>query len=175
VPAALKAVLNSWGPGKFDPRANKETYTAEGPVSYWNGYVAVTQMHGQGSFSDARLGINVVQTPDLVTPKLPALRHYQLSLTAPKPDTSAFDSADADRGKTVFNGSANCATCHAGATYSDVNTGRLHAAIETGMDRRYAAHVAEGVSHYTAARAAPARTVLSRRQCGIAGRSSRSL
>ena len=50
-----------------------ETYTGDGPVSYWNNYVAVTQMGGHGSFSDPRLGINIVQTPDLVTPKLPAL------------------------------------------------------------------------------------------------------
>ncbi len=27
-----------------------ETYTAEGPISYWNAYVAVTQMHGHGDF-----------------------------------------------------------------------------------------------------------------------------
>jgi cytochrome c553 len=163
VPAALKSILRSWGPGKFDPRVNvdgqstplvlppaygllgvdKETYTAEGPVSYWNSYVAVTQMHGQGSFSDARLGINVVQTPDLVTPKLPALREYQLSLAAPRPAAGAFDSASADRGRAVFTGSATCATCHAGATYSDVNTGRLHAASETGMDPRYAARTTQ--------------------------------
>ena len=92
--SAQKAVYNSWGPGRYDPRFNfdgvstplvlppayglmgvdKETFTAEGPVSYWNAYVAVTQMHGQGNFSDPRLGIDIVHTPDLVTPKLPALR-----------------------------------------------------------------------------------------------------
>ena len=82
VPDEAKAVYNSWGPGKYDPRFNidglstplvippayglarvaKETYTAEGPISYWNDYVAVTQMGGHGSFSDPRLGINIVQT-----------------------------------------------------------------------------------------------------------------
>ena len=62
-----------------------ETYTAEGPISYWNAYVAVTQMHGHGSFSDPRLGIDIRNSPDMVTPKLAALRSYQHSLETPKP------------------------------------------------------------------------------------------
>ena len=159
VSPAVKAILQTWGPGKYDPRINedgqntplvippaygllgvdKETYTAEGPVSYWNAYVAVTQMHGQGSFTDPRLGINIVQTPDLVTSKLPALREYQLSLPVPKPDPASIDAASADRGKTLFDGAAKCATCHTGTLFTDVNTGRLHAPSETGMDPRYAA------------------------------------
>lgn len=57
-----------------------ETFTGEGPASYCNAYVAVTQMHGQRNFTDTRLGVNIVQSPDLVTSKLPALRAYQLSL-----------------------------------------------------------------------------------------------
>jgi cytochrome c553 len=159
VPASLKQVLGSWGPGKYDPRINfdgintplvlppafglrrvaMETFTAEGPVSYWNGYVAVTQMHGQGSFSDARLGINIVRTPDLVTPKLPALREYQFSLEAPAPPAGSFDPAAAQRGQTVFNGAARCASCHQPeAQFTDINSGRLHAPGETGMDARYA-------------------------------------
>jgi hypothetical protein len=70
--ADQKAVYSSWGPGKYDPRYNQdgkntplvippayglariknETYTAEGPISYWNAYVAVTQMGAQGNFAD---------------------------------------------------------------------------------------------------------------------------
>ena len=53
------------------------TYTGDGDISYWNTYVAVTQMGGQGSFVDERIGVNrqlPAGTPDLVTPKLPALR-----------------------------------------------------------------------------------------------------
>jgi mono/diheme cytochrome c family protein len=158
VPAAVKQILNSWGPGKYDPRTNedgqstplvippaygllgvdKETYTAEGPVSYWNAYVAVTQMHAQGTFSDTRLGINIVQTPDLVTSKLTALRQYQFSLQKPTPAAGSFDAAPAARGRTVFEGAGRCSTCHVGLTYTDVNSGRLHAPSETGMDPRYA-------------------------------------
>jgi mono/diheme cytochrome c family protein len=158
----VKAVLRTWGPGKYDPRINfdgqstplvlppaygllgvdKETFTAEGPVSYWNAYVAVTQMHGQGNFSDPRLGINVVQSPDLVTPKLPALRQYQLSLQKPAPPAGSYDVAAAERGRAVFTGAGQCATCHAGSTFTDVNTGKLHAPSETGMDPRYAARTA---------------------------------
>jgi mono/diheme cytochrome c family protein len=163
VSPALKTILRSWGPGKYDPRVNidgqstplvippaygllgvdKETYTAEGPVSYWNAYVAVTQMHAQGNFSDPRLGITIVQSPDLVTSKLPALRQYQLSLTAPKPSQASIDAAAADRGKDVFSGPARCASCHVGATFTDINSGKLHAPGETGMDPRYAARTTQ--------------------------------
>jgi mono/diheme cytochrome c family protein len=152
-----KAVYNSWGKGRYDPRFNidgkntpivippayglnrvsKETFTAEGPVSYWNAYVAVTQMHGQGVFRDGKLNINVNQQPDLVTPKLDALREYQLSLSAPAPSVS-LDAAAVTRGREVFTGAGKCSSCHAGSILSDVNAGRLHAASETGMDPRYA-------------------------------------
>ena len=163
VDAATKQVLNGWGPGKYDPRINfdgqntplvlppayglrgvdRETFTAEGPVSYWNAYVAVTQMHGHGNFSDPRLGVNIVQTPDMVTPKLAALREYQLSLTTPAPPAGSFDAAAATRGRAVFTGQGTCATCHTGRTFTDVKAGRLHQAAETGMDPRYAARTTQ--------------------------------
>ena len=155
-----KAIYNSWGPGKYDPRFNldgkstplalppayglarvrSETYTAEGPISYWNAYVAVTQMHGQGNFSDKRLGINITQSPDLVTPKLAALRRYQHSLQAPRPAAGSFDAAAAGRGRAVFN--RTCASCHIGVTGTDNNNGKLHAPDETGVDGAYAARTA---------------------------------
>lgn len=160
VTASQKAVYNSWGAGKYDPRYNidgkstplvlppayglaevkNETYTAEGPISYWNAYVAVTQMHGQGNFSDARLGIDIRQSPDLVGPKLAALRSYQHSLTAPAAPAGSFDPAAAARGRALFNRS--CSSCHVGATGTDNNQGRLHQPSETGMDRAYAARTA---------------------------------
>jgi cytochrome c553 len=170
---ARKAVYNSWGPGRYDPRFSidgqntplvlppafglagvaKETYTAEGPVSYWNAYVAVTQMHGHGNFSDARLDIQITQTPDLVTPKLEALRDYQLSLAVPRPAAGSFDAAAAERGRAVFSGAGRCASCHAGATFTDVNTGKLHAPEETGMDPRYAARTTQKAYRTTPLRA----------------------
>jgi cytochrome c2 len=155
LPPAVKAAFNSWGPGKYDAEFNRdginspvvlppafglrgvalETYTAEGPVSYWNDYVAVTQMHGHGSFSDPVLGINIQQTPDRVTPVLPVLRAYQLSLNVPPPPSGSFDPAAADRGKTVFNTTARCASCHIPTlAFTDVNLGVLHQPSETGMD-----------------------------------------
>ena len=157
---AQKAVYSKWGPGKYDPRYNidgkntplvlppayglaqveNETYTAEGPISYWNAYVAVTQMHGRGDFADARIGIDVKQSPDMVTSKLPALRAYQHSLAAPPPPAGSFDTAAAGRGKVVFD--ASCVSCHVGATGTDNNTGVLHAASETGMDSTYAMRTA---------------------------------
>ncbi len=160
VPPAAKTVYNSWGPGKYDPRFNidglstplvlppayglkgirNETYTGDGPVSYWNAYVAVTQMGGHGNFRDPRLGIDIRQSPDLVTSKLPALRAYQLSLRAPAPPAGAVDRAAANRGRAVF--ADNCMRCHSGFSGTDNNSGRLHAPAETGMDGAYAARTA---------------------------------
>jgi cytochrome c5 len=160
VPAAQKAIYNSWGPGKYDPRFNidgkstplvlppayglasvlNETFTAEGPISYWNAYVAVTQMHGRGNFSDPRLGINITHSPDLVGPKLAALRSYQHSLEAPAAPGGSFDPAAAERGRVVF--SQSCTSCHVGVTGTDNNSGTLHSPEETGMDGAYASRTA---------------------------------
>jgi mono/diheme cytochrome c family protein len=160
VTASQKAVYNSWGPGKYDPRYNidgkstplvlppaygladvkNETYTAEGPISYWNAYVAVTQMHGHGNFSDPRLGIEIKQSPDMVGPKLAALRSYQHSLTAPPAPAGSFDAAAAARGRALFKRS--CSSCHVGVTGTDNNEGKLHPPSETGMDEAYAARTA---------------------------------
>ena len=80
--ATVKAVLRSWGPGKFDagllldgkafrpdgksaatliPPAfglagvNLHTWTGWGSVSHWNAFVANLEMHGKGTFFDPRL------------------------------------------------------------------------------------------------------------------------
>ena len=171
LPAEKKAIYNSWGPGKYDPRYNldgkstplllppaygladikNETYTAEGPISYWNAYVAVTQMGGRGNFSDARLGIDVKHSPDVVTPKLAALRAYQHSLITPPPPAGSFDSAAAKRGGTLFNQS--CATCHVGVSGTDNNAGVLHTPAETGVDGAYAARTVNKAYRTTPLRA----------------------
>lgn len=163
-----QAVLTSWGPGKYDAYWNHdgvndptvippayglagvelETFTGEGPISYWNNYVAVTQMGGQGSFIDEQLGIEVMADPDLVTPKLPALRAYQLSLTAPTPPTGSFDEAAAARGQMLFEGPANCAGCHSGPQLTDANE-RLHAPAEVGQDATLASRGTTGMYRTT--------------------------
>ena len=141
ITAQQRAVYRSWGPGKFDPRFNVdginlpvmippaygvpafETYTGDGPISYWNNYVAVVEMGGHGSFSDPRIGISITQTPDLVTPKLPALRGYQSSLPIPSPPRGSFETRAARRGEVLFNGRAQCARCHMPPDYTDVSIG----------------------------------------------------
>jgi len=161
VTAAQKAVYGSWGPGMYDPRFNidgknmpvvippafglrhvaREIYTGDGPVSYWNAYVAITQMHGHGFFSDPRIGVSVSNPPDLVSSKLEALRAYQLSLEAPASKPGTMDRA-AKRGKDVFQGAAGCAGCHYGVALTDVNDGILHAPAEVGQDPAYALRTA---------------------------------
>lgn len=154
---ATKDVYASWAPGIYDPRFNndglnnpvvippayglyglpKAIFTGDGdiehepagPVAYWNRYVAVTQMHGHGYFEDPRLNLVVDHREgnDLVTDKLPALQAYQFSLDAPTPPEGSFDAAAAIRGKALFSGKAQCATCHSGPLFTDViDGGKLH-------------------------------------------------
>jgi hypothetical protein len=172
VPTVQK-VLAAWGPGKFDAElfldgkafqpdgrsaaalippafglagVNLHTWTGWGSVPYWNAFVAILEMHGQGNFTDARLD-NAAQFPiaaennfghvrtnnDLVSPKLPALQAYQLSLTAPKPPKGSFDPAAAARGKVLFSGKANCASCHVAPTFTEPGE-NLHSGSEIGID-----------------------------------------
>ena len=150
--ATQKAVYNSWGKGKYDARYNFDgknnpsvippaygllgvhsvTYSGDGSeISYWNRYVAVTQMHGHGSFSEPRATPpdNVQNPPDSVSALLPALQAYQLSLQTPAPPAGSFDAAAAARGRVVFTGAGQCASCHTGALFTDANS-RLHAPSE---------------------------------------------
>jgi cytochrome c553 len=159
---AQRAVYESWEPGMYDPRFSidgknipvvlppafglrhvaREIYTGDGPVSYWNAYVAITQMHGHGRFVDRRIGVAVNNPPDLVSSKLAALRAYQFSLAKPRPIAGTFDESAAERGRTVFTTSAGCARCHLGERLTDVNTGRLHSPADVGQDPAYAARSA---------------------------------
>ena len=160
---AARDVYLSWRPGRHDPRFNidglntpvvippaygldgvaLETFTGEGPISYWNNYVAVTQMGGHGTFIDDRLGIEIIQSPDLVGPKLGALLKYQLGLETPPPPRGSFDTAAARRGEEVFH-DVGCAVCHIPPRYTDVNLGVLHDAEDVGQDPAYALRGATG-------------------------------
>ena len=108
---------------------NLHTWTGGwGSVPYWNALVAVLEMGGKGTFIDPRLDdatrwpiaaaarfghTTVAPEEDQVTPKLPALHYYQLSIPAPTPVAGVdFDQAVAGRGKALFNGKANCMSCH---------------------------------------------------------------
>ncbi|HWH53157.1 MAG TPA: hypothetical protein VN651_16535 [Gemmatimonadaceae bacterium] len=154
----LKAILQSWGPGKYDARTNidgkndpavippayglngvaKEIYTGDDTISYWNAYVAITQMHGHGTFVDPRLGISIHNGAEQVAPLLPALLQYQLSLHAPAAPAGSFDAAAAARGKALFEGTAKCSTCHVGSLYTDINEGKLHTPAEVGQSAEFA-------------------------------------
>src|SRR5688572_25826848 len=171
--ATVKEVLLSWGPGKYDAELNQDgrarrpdgksaatvlpaafglagnnlhTYTGWGSVTYWNAYVANTQMYGKGTFFDPRLAdakqfpvaakagwANKRDTPDLITPKLAALHYYQLSIPAPKPPEKFFDAAAAKRGELVFNAQGKCATCHVPPLFTEPGYS-MHTAEEIGID-----------------------------------------
>jgi mono/diheme cytochrome c family protein len=168
-----RAVYTSWGPGKYDARfnfdgqndpavippayglagVNSVTFTGDGDrPAYWNRYVAVTQMHGHGSFSEPRLGISVSNPPDQVETKLQALEAYQLSLTAPAPPSGSFDPAAAERGRSVFQSQGRCATCHAGTRFTDAPA-RLHDPSEVPTAPTHAERSATGMYRTTPLRA----------------------
>ena len=136
--------------------AGFETFTGDGPISYWNAYVAIGQMGGQGNFSDPRIPLTITQSPDLVTPKLEALLQYQLRLRAPEPPKDSFDKFAARRGEQVFE-NVGCASCHIPPTYTDVLAGPalplLHSPAETGMSAVYAERSATGLYRTTPLRA----------------------
>ena len=94
-------------------------------------------MGGHGSFADPCIGVSVTQEPDLVTPKLPALLQYQLSLKTPPPPAGSFDPLAAKRGETIFKGKAGCATCHIPPTFTDVlQWPRRHRPLSSRSQRR---------------------------------------
>ncbi|MEO8799155.1 MAG: hypothetical protein ABI551_14800, partial [Polyangiaceae bacterium] len=102
--ATVRAVLNAWGPGKFNaglfidgkalgpdggapdmaasliPPAfglagvNLATWTGFGSATYWNAFVANLEMHGQGTFIDSRLS-NATDYPVAAANNLGNVRH----------------------------------------------------------------------------------------------------
>jgi hypothetical protein len=124
---------------------NLATYTGWGGVPHWNPFVASNEMMGQGTFYDPRLNdtnfpiavklglANVRNDPDLITEKLPALHFYQLAIAAPRPPRGSFDRVAAGRGKLVFNGKAQCATCHVPPIFTEPGW-NMHTPEEIGID-----------------------------------------
>ena len=169
----VKRVLASWGPGRYDAELDKDgkafrpdgkpagtlippafglagvnlaTWTGFGSVTYWNAYVATTQMHGQATFFDPRFNNkeqypvsaksgsgNTRNVPDKTTAKLAALHFYQLSLPPPKAPAGSYDKAAFERGKALFAGVAKCATCHVPPLFSEPGQ-NLHTPEEIGID-----------------------------------------
>ena len=171
--ATVRAVLRSWGPGRFDAElfldgkafrpdgksastlippafglagVNLHTWTGWGGIAHWNAFVANLEMHGQGTFYDPRLNDpqkfpiaakngfgNVRATPDLITSKLAPLHFYQLAIPAPTPPEGSFNKEAAARGQSIFNGKAQCATCHVPPIFTEPGW-NMHKASEIGID-----------------------------------------
>jgi hypothetical protein len=170
--ASLRKVLRSWGPGRYDAEINQDgkvrterrppwrnadprgiracrrepsTYSGWGSVPYWNAYVAITQMHGEGTFFDRRLAdarkfpiaarhgvANLRPVNDFVTAKLVPLHFYQMAIRAPEPPPSSYDKAAAQRGEMLFKGKATCARCHVPPLVAEPGW-PMHTAAEIGM------------------------------------------
>jgi hypothetical protein len=199
--ATLESVLKSWGPGYFDAIINHDgkvgppphrgavrippafglaghdlhTWGAGwGTVTYWNAYVANTQMMGIGNFYDPRLNDpakypvaarsgrwnircgrpvgNVERAtctgPDRITSKLAALHFYQLALPAPEPPKGSFNRGAAKRGERIFNGKGKCASCHMPPLFTDAGW-NAHRGEEICIDN-FHANRAPGNAYVTA-------------------------
>lgn len=186
----LRRVLLAWGPGKYDAEFNQDgkgfrpdgktaatvlpaafglagvnlqTYTGWGSVTYWNAYVANTQMGGNGHFFDPRiksdkfpigkrLGFDNKRPQqgqrDRVTGKLAALHFYQLAMPAPRPPSDSYDGKAARRGQAIFNGKADCARCHVPPLFTEPGWS-LHAPQEIGIDDFQAKRSPEGMYRTT--------------------------
>jgi hypothetical protein len=171
--ATVRAVLKSWGPGRFDAElfmdgkafrpdgksasvlippafglagVNLHTWTGWGGISHWNAFVANLEMHGQGTFFDPRLddtarfpvaaraGFGHVQAEeDQITPLLPALQIYQLTLPVPAAPRGSFDHYAAKRGEALFDGRAKCSTCHVPPLFTEPGW-NMHTGAEIGID-----------------------------------------
>jgi hypothetical protein len=172
--ATIRKVLNSWGPGHYDAELNMDGKTSRpdgrtaatimpsafglagvnqhtwtggwGTVTYWNAYVANTQMYGKGTFLDSRLD-NKAQypvaakagwghkrdNPDLITSKLAALHFYQLAMPAPKAHAGSFNPEAASRGQVLFTSTARCSNCHVPPIFTEPGY-NLHKAEDIGID-----------------------------------------
>ena len=125
---------------------NLHTWTGWGSVPHWNAFVANLEMQGKGTLFDPRLDNaeqfpiaaqnrfgHVTSEPDLVTPKLPALHLYQISIPAPAPPPGSFDEVAASRGQALFRDKARCATCHTEGLYTEPGW-NMHRGEEIGID-----------------------------------------
>jgi len=125
---------------------NLHTYEGWGSTTYWNAFVANLEMHGQGTFFDPRLddasrfpiaaanGFGHTRSDnDLITDKLGDLHLYQLALEVPAPPATHFDAQAAGRGADVFNGKAQCSTCHVPPLFTEPGW-NMHTAQEIGID-----------------------------------------
>ena len=204
-PPTQKAVYNSWGPGKYDPRFNFDglngpavippaygllgvnsiTYTGDGTdIAYWNRYVGVTQMHGHGTLHRAahRASTSTTRRDHDLVASCRRCRRTSSSLAAPAPPAGSFDAAAADArpsGVRRRRDAARPAT--RGHCFTDANI-RLHAPAEVVSEPEpngapsYASRSATKQYRTTPLRGLlAARAVLPRRKRGDAGRRGRAL
>jgi hypothetical protein len=87
---------------------------------------------------------------------LPALLQYQLSLPTPPPPPGSFDKNAAKQGEKIFNGVAQCSSCHPAPLYTDVGTAPdptiplLHDPLDVGQEPVYASRSANLEKGYRA-------------------------
>ena len=159
----VRAVLASWGPGKFDAElfldgkafqpggasaatvippafglsgVNLHTYTGWGSIPYWNAFVANLEMHGVGRFFDPRLE-NAAQFPIAAAHGFGDLPHINPDddlITSKLSDLQFYQLA-------IF--SAKCASCHVPPLYTEPGW-NLHTGAEIGIDDFQASRSPDG-------------------------------
>jgi hypothetical protein len=145
-PANTKSAATLIPPAFGLAGVNLHTWTGWGSVTHWNAFVSNLEMHGKGTFFDPRLDDpaqfpiaaanqfgHIRNTPDLITSKLADLHFYQLALRAPSPSPGSFDASAAARGRALFAGKAQCATCHVPPLFTEPGW-NMHLPADIGID-----------------------------------------
>ena len=136
---------------------NLHTWTGWGSVTHWNAFVANLEMHGKGTFYDPRLDDaerfpiaarerfgHVVADEDQITPSLAPLHLYQLSLAGAEPAARQLRrQSAAKRGRELFNGEAQCASCHVPPLFTEPGW-NMHTPDEIGIDDFQAQRAPDG-------------------------------
>ena len=188
---AKKAVYNSWGPGKYDPRFNQDG--KNGPVVIPPAFGLAGRPAGD---LHRRRRHHVLEQlrrgdPDGRPRRTSRSRGWAIAVEAKGAGPGQAQAARAagvpaqpgqarrrpraastprrpGAGRRVFAGAASCASCHAGAAFTDE---KLHAPAETGMDPAYAeTERHQEVPRDAAARPVAAPALLPRRQARRPGR-----
>ena len=115
-------------------------------LTHWNAFAS----NPHGTFLDsrlddpsqfpvaagARLG-HAMGDPDRLTPRLPGLEFYRLSLPAPAPPPGSFRAEAASRGRELFRDRGRCVSCHVDGLTTEPGWNR-HRGEEIGIDNFHA-------------------------------------
>jgi hypothetical protein len=149
----LRALLSSWGPGRYDTALVRDgkAHRPDGragatliPATF--GLAGVSALGYTGSMGPAHFdALSVFDlplarddddarggSPSRLSGSLAALHTYLITLQPPTPPRGSYDELAAARGKVVFRGAGRCTTCHVPPLFVEP-TSPMHTGREIGI------------------------------------------